>query len=259
MIGIFDSGMGGLTVAMAIRERAPLADFVYFADLANMPFGEKSEEELLHITKHAIQFLMDHGATEIVAACNSVSMLASGLRSEIHIPIMEMSEPTVCALAQDHPQPLLVKEESLPSILVVATEATVRSGMYARAFAAQGIKIESMAIPVLASAIERDASRMELREIILPAVKYAITMNAKTLVLGCTQYPFARSLFEEMFFEQNYFIEVFDPADAVAEEVVSQFDVRGRGEQTFFVSKSSEVFDRSVREFFSSKSLISIP
>lgn len=249
MIGIFDSGMGGLTVARAIRTHAPLADFVYFGDLKYMPFGEKTEKELLHITKHAIQFLMNHGATEIVAACNSVSMLASGLRSEIQIPLIEMSEPTVRTLA-DRPS---------NSILVVATEATVRSEMYVRAFAVRGIRIDSMAIPKLASAIERNASRAELREIMLPAVEHAIFTNVKTLVLGCTQYPFVRSVFEEMFFEQNYLIELFDPADAVAEEVVSRFDVQGNGGQTFFLSKSSEIFDQSIHSLFDADRSILIP
>ncbi|OGL98718.1 hypothetical protein A2318_03855 [Candidatus Uhrbacteria bacterium RIFOXYB2_FULL_45_11] len=249
MIGIFDSGQGGLTVARAIRARAPLADFVYFGDLANMPFGEKSEEELLQITKHAIQFLIDHGATEIVAACNSVSMLASGLRSEIGIPMIEMSEPTVHALG-DRPS---------DSIFLVATEATVRSGMYANAFRAQGIKIESCAIPELASAIERDASRMDLRKIILPAVEKAIAINAKTFVLGCTQYPFVQSLFEELFFAHEYSIKLFDPAHAVADVVVSQFDVQGSGQQTFFLSKPSSVFDRMSRSLFDAKSSILIP
>ena len=74
MIGIFDSGVGGLNVASAIRKHAPRADFVYFGDLANAPFGPKSSDELFGITLRAMQFLREQGADEIVAACNSVSV-----------------------------------------------------------------------------------------------------------------------------------------------------------------------------------------
>ena len=240
MIGIFDSGVGGLTVASAIRKQSPSADFVYFGDLANMPFGEKSEAELLEITKSAMKFLIEHGATEIVAACNSVSMYVPALRSEVNVPLIEMSAPTVNALI----------DRTSISIFVVATAATVRSQLYDRAFAEKGIEINSMAIPELASAIEADLSNEEIKKIITSAVDRAIELNAKTLVLGCTQYPFARSSFEECFRLRGYQIELFDPADAVASAVVSQFDTNGKGKQTFFVSKPSPVFDTYVDRLF---------
>lgn len=249
MIGIFDSGIGGLTVASAIRAQAPQADLVYFADLAHMPFGAKSEEELLEITRNAIRFLREHGATEIVAACNSVSLLVSGLRSEIDVPLIEMSEPTVGKIA-DPSLPPLGRGGERARIMIVATEATVRSRMYEEAFLKKGIETVSVAIPELASAIERDASADELRRIIQPAVDHAITSKIKTLVLGCTQFPFARSVFVSAFLEKEYQIELFDPANAVAIEVVSKFDVNGTGLQMFYTSKSSDVFDRQVKNIF---------
>ena len=246
MLGIFDSGMGGLTVAAAIARISPAVDFVYFGDLANMPFGAKSESELLEITKHAIKFLTDHGATEIVAACNSVSMYVHELRLQNEFSMNEMSEPTTRALS-------LCKSGS---VLVCATEATVRSKLYEHAFAEKGIEVMSMAIPELASMIERNATMEELKSIIRPVVDYAILMNAKTLVLGCTQYPFAKSIFEKLFQSQNYEIEIFDPAEAVADEVIKRFDQKGTGIQKFFLSKDSMVFRDTVEKLFSCEVIV---
>jgi glutamate racemase len=240
MIGIFDSGIGGLTVASAIRKQAPNAELMYFADFAHMPFGKKTEQELLEITKNAIQFLSDHGATEIVAACNSVSLLVSGLRSEIPIPLIEMSESTVNALS----------DQQSGSVMIVATEATVRSKMYETAFLKKGIETTSLSIPELASAIEREAPLNELRALIQPSIDQAILLNCKTLVLGCTQFPFARHVFEQLFQERSYVMHVFDPADAVAKEVVSRFQIRGAGTQQFYLSKASLLFDQQVKRMF---------
>lgn len=249
MIGIFDSGVGGLTVASAIRKLAPRADLVYFGDLANMPFGEKSETELLLITKNAIQFLIEHGATEIVAACNSISLLATSLQSEMNIPLIEMSEPTVRSVLYDD------KNTDRKHILVVATEATVKSEMYKRAFDEYNIMNTSIAVPKLAPAIERFVSDDELRMIILPIVEQAISIRATTLLLGCTQYPFAKSLFQEIFHSYHYVIEIFDPSLVVAEVVMDRFNINGEGSQTFFTSKPSVVFDTYVRTLFKEKNL----
>ena len=240
--------MGGLTVAAAMMRKSTMVDFVYFGDLANMPFGAKSESELLDISKHAIEFLADHGATEIVAACNSVSMYVPELRLQNELPMIEMSEPTTRALSSC----------KSGSILVCATQATVRSKLYERAFAEKGIEIESMAIPELASAIERNASTEELKSIIRPAVDYAIAMNANTLVLGCTQYPFAKSVFEELFRWHHYDIVLFDPAEAVADEVMTRFEQQGKGDRYFFLSKDSNVFRETVSRLFGSHAVVTV-
>lgn len=240
MIGIFDSGIGGLTVASVIRKCAPKADIIYFGDLANMPFGAKSETELLEITKNAMTFLCDHGATEIVAACNSVSLSVSNLRSEFALPLIEMSEPTVRALS----------DRKSGSVMVVATDATVRSNMYQDAFLQKGIKIHAYAISELASAIERNAPESELKDIIQPAVHEAIKNNIKTLVLGCTQFPFTRSVFQAGFDEQSYQIELFNPADAVAQTVVETFFLEGNGTSLFYTTKRTPMFERTVKQLF---------
>ena len=144
----------------------------------------------------------------------------------------------------------------MDAILVAATEATVRSRMYEQAFADRGMMIHSIVISELASAIERNATKEELRKIIQPTIEYAIALKCKTLIFGCTQFPFARSVFETLFFERAYPIHLFDPADAIAKEVLNQFSVKGKGEQEFFTSKASVIFDEHVRTRFGSSQFI---
>jgi len=244
MIAIFDSGIGGLTVAAALQKQAPQADFVYVGDLAHAPFGPKSQDELFGITLKAIQFLRSQGADEIVAACNSVSvsvirpmMEAFGM-TDTHM--IEMVGPTVRTLAHLQPK----------KILVLATEATVRSGMYEQAFQSFGLEAQSFAIPTLASAIEEERRVQEIQTIIEPAIKKAIEIQADTLVFGCTHYPFVKDVFENRFTSLGVPMHLFDPSHAVAQEVLSKFFVNGRGEHKFYTSKSSSVFSETVKRLF---------
>ena len=252
MIGIFDSGIGGLTVAQAIRRQAPQADLLYFGDTANAPYGPKSKEELFSLTLQAMCFLKRKGVTDFVAACNSLSV------SVIHpfidlfgvqpIRLIEMVGPTAKALRQ----------HSSGKIMVIATQATVQSGMYERIFLRQGLHVELMSAPALAYAIEQGEKEEKLRAIIEPLVQATIQAQAKTLVFGCTHYPLVRSLFAEAFLRCGVQIELFDPSSAVADEVVQAFDVRGSGLNTFFISKESQNFRATVLSLFGSKIKIEV-
>jgi glutamate racemase len=244
MIGIFDSGIGGLTVAYALRAQNPNADFVYFGDLRNAPFGPKSSEELFGITLRAMKFLREQGADEIVAACNSVSvsvirplMDAFGIQAT---NVIEMVGPAARALKLRAPK----------NILVIATEATVRSGIYEQTFSENGLHAAMMAIPELASAIEQGRPESEIEHIILPVVDRVSKEGIDTLVFGCTHYPFVRNVFERLFAERGVEVELFDPAEAVANEVVTLFQMHGQGKQLFLISKDSLVFQETVKRLF---------
>ncbi len=244
MIGIFDSGIGGLTVASAIRKKAPDADFVYFGDIANMPYGSRGNEELFRLTMRALFFLRAQGAIDYVAACNSVSVTViqplMDLLGVQRSRIIEMVGPASDAL----------KRMTTGPILVAATEATVRSGIYEHALGRQGLTIEMIACPQLASAIEEGQSAQNIYQLIKPVVVKAININASTLVFGCTQYPFARSIFESAFASENYLIDLFDPSDAVAQKVIATCELSGNGLNTFFVSKNSMIFTATVLRLF---------
>lgn len=231
MIGIFDSGSGGLTVLKEIRKRLPKVDIVYFGDIKNAPYGTKTQEELIKLTAAAIELLKARGATHIVSACNSVS--AALAVSNAPKDMIEMIEPTVASL-----------KDSSAKILLVATPATINAEIYQSAFQAIGKDIQTLAIPELAGAIEFGASDVEIEKIVSDVLAQVDQDGFDTLILGCTHYPFARSAFEKVLLG----VAVIDPAVAVAERVATQFAEEGSGATHFLISKDSEPFRRRVGE-----------
>ncbi len=238
MIGIFDSGVGGLTVLRAIREYLPSADVVYFGDTKNAPYGERSREELSALTVAGIKLLQDHAADKIVSACNSVSAsLAVSLFDAFDIApshLIEMVGPTVSALRRTEAR-----------IAVCATPATINSGIYADAFRMIGKDIKSIAIPKLAGAIEFGAQDEEIERIVSDAFE---DKDLDVLVLGCTHYPLAMSAFSKALPD----VKLFDPADAVALRAKKQFwpQEAAEGKTRFLISKDSEHFRALASKMF---------
>lgn len=241
MIGIFDSGSGGLTVLREIRKRMPSADVLYFGDIANAPYGEKSREELSRLTINAIQVLQARGATSIVSACNSVSAsLAISLFDALEIEpqhLIEMVGPTVSYF----------KNFKRP-ILLAATPATIDSEIYQSAFRMLGIKIDTVAISKLAGAIEFGLPQADQERLIAAAFASIDTAKYGAIILACTHYPLARAAFTRVFGR----VPIFDPAEAVAERVKKQLWPQevGDGKLRFLVSKDTEQFRARVVELF---------
>lgn len=242
MIGIFDSGQGGLSVARAIRAQFPSCDILYFGDTKNAPYGEKSADELAKLTVEGLTLLHSHGAGSIVSACNSVSTsLAVSLLDAFELEpnqVIEMVGPTVAHF-----------KHSNARILLVATTATVRSGIYQNAFKMVGKDIDAIAIPNLAGAIERGADKGEIDGIIRASLAGAPFQNYDALILGCTHYPFVADSFKEFVGDA---IAIFDPGDAVAARVLKRFWPREVGNSTtrFLVSADSAPFRARVAELF---------
>lgn len=241
MIGVFDSGVGGLTVLRELRRAMPQADFVYFGDTRNAPYGPRPHYELVQFTVAAMQLLLSRGATAVVSACNSVSA-AMALADTGTFPLsedhlMEMVGPTVDALAG-----------SPDRILLAATEATVRAGIYQDGFAVRGKEIETVSIPRLAGMIEAGASAGEVHSCIETALApYAGGYD--TLVLGCTHYPLVEGAFRGVVGDA---VRVFDPAAAVATATAARFsgEASGHGALRFLISKDSLVFRRLAPDLF---------
>lgn len=248
MIGIFDSGMGGLTVLKAIREEMPSIDVLYFGDTGNAPYGSKSREEISKLTIQAIQILRTRGARSIVSACNSVSasMTVSlfdtfALSSDY---LIEMVGPTVSYF-----------RESSARILLCATPATIKSSMYQDGFEMIGKDVETFAIPDLAGAIERGDSDEELERIIQISLQSIMLADFDVLILACTHYPLATHLFQKVLKELSpkETLHIFDPAIAVAERVKKQLWPRetADGKMTFLLSQDSEPFREYATKLFS--------
>ncbi|MEK7613574.1 MAG: aspartate/glutamate racemase family protein [Patescibacteria group bacterium] len=242
MIGIFDSGSGGLTVLRAIRKEMPSANIVYFADLAHAPYGSKSRGELTLLTLSAIERLQTFGASRVVSACNSVSasLVVSLYDTLFETPnaLVEMVGPTVSAF-----------RGSNKKILLCATEATIHSEMYQNGFRMIGEEIQSLAIPLLAGAIESGTSHSEIKEIIRRSLEGVSIHDITTVILACTHYPLAIKQFQECLPPS---VVLYDPAVAVARRVKKWWWPQevGDGSMTFLLSKDSLVFREFLADFF---------
>lgn len=242
MIGIFDSGSGGLTVLKAIRDRLPSANILYFGDIANAPYGSKSHEELTALTIHAVSLLHERGARSIVSACNSTSAtLAVSLLEALGMEpahLIEMVGPTVAFLRSTDER-----------LLVCATSATVRASMYQHAFRLVGKEVEALAIPDLAGAIEFGESDERMRDIIREAFGGIDLSRFDALLLACTHYPLVMPLFREVLGER---IILLDPSFIVAERVEKEFWPReaGEGMLSLVISKDSPRFRSLVAHLF---------
>lgn len=242
MVGVFDSGSGGLTVLRAIRNELPSCDVVYFGDIAHAPYGSKSQEELAQYVAQGLSLLRARGADKLVSACNTASAsLALSMYDAFDMEpgsIIEMVGPTVGYF-----------KESNKRIVLCATPATVRAGIYQTAFALVGQNITAVPIEGLASAIEFAEGTQRQREVIKGAFKDVDWAGVDMLILACTHYPLALEVFREIV---PAHVEIFDPAVAVAGRAIRQFwpqEVRD-GKTTFLISKDSKPFRELVAKLF---------
>lgn len=246
MIGIFDSGSGGLTVLKEIIARLPQADFVYFGDLRNAPYGEKTPEELGALTVLGMQRLLSEGATQIVSACNSVSsnivMPMFDILDIKPVDIIEMVGPTVRAF----------REKRNRKVLIVGTTATLRSGIYQNGFLALGMEVIAKPIPFLAGAIEEGTSPAGIRGMIANVLEKE-KGNFDTIILACTHYPLVWNIFRDIVGDE---VEIFNPAVVVAEETAKRFSESGESRLRFVISKDSQFFRQKVKEIFGSDGYI---
>jgi glutamate racemase len=212
-IGIFDSGVGGLTVYRALHERLPNERFVYLGDTARVPYGTKS---LATVERYAVEnsrFLAAHGIKLLVVACNTASALAlPAIRSAIKVPVMGVIEPGSRAA---------VEVAQGANIGVIATEATVQSHAYAKAIASMGAtgQVIERACPLFVSLAEEGWSYSDVTRIV--ARDYLSEFHNTTLgalVLGCTHYPILRDVISETVGRE---VTLIDSGEATARDVES--------------------------------------
>lgn len=186
MIGVFDSGIGGLTVARALRTAVPSARIVYFGDVARMPFGNKSAATVTQYAREISGYLVARGARLIVVACNTASAVAAeALRRELSIPVFDVISPAVrAALALPH----------VRSIGVLGTRGTVQSGAYQRAIRAAGsARVQAVACPMFVPLVEEGyAGTAEGRAIVRRTLRSLAAARLDAAILGCTHYPLLR-------------------------------------------------------------------
>lgn len=211
LIGIFDSGVGGLSVLREIHALLPAQPVLYFADQGHVPYGSRQIEEVRAFARGITRYLLGQGAQLIVIACNTASVAALKiLRDEFpQIPFVGM-EPAVKPAA----------EQSLSrKIGILATEATFQTAMYASVVDrfAHGVTLMEDPCPGLVSQIEKgNLAGKETRAILTRALEPMVNAGVDTIVMGCTHYPFVIPLIHELAGSQ---LRIIDPAPAVARQV----------------------------------------
>ncbi len=243
MIGIFDSGSGGLTVLQAIRAQAPQADILYLGDIANMPYGQRDAKDLERLTFAMMRLLRTRGATTLVSACNSIS--ASVIRPMFELlgirdaGVIEMVGPAMRA----------VVGRAFRRIVVLATPATAASGLYQRGGEEAGLDVQVVTSPTLAALVERGEEGEALQSEIERLVKATVVLLPDAVILGCTHYPFVRERLEESLARQGCRASVLDPAPAVALEAVMHHGIRGTGKIEILITAESAPFRSRVAGF----------
>ncbi len=255
VIGVFDSGFGGLTVLKALLARLPEARFVFLGDTARLPYGSKSRRTIARYAAESAQFLVnEQGAEFLVIACNTASALAlDAIKEAVDVPVLGVIEPGAAAAAANS----LTK-----NVMVIATEATVASHAYAAACRARGLHGVEKACPLLVPLVEEgwidhpvteEVVRIYLKELLDEARQNG--QNPDTLVLGCTHYPLLRPVFERVLVELTgpSGVRVIDSAEATAAEAArlvletGGFGLLGDGEAPriqCFATDSVEKFER---------------
>jgi len=191
MIGIFDSGIGGMTVVRAVEQLLPHHSLLYFGDTARTPYGTKSDETIINYSLRNCEFLLKKGAKLIIIACNSASSVATKrLREEFNVPVLEVIQPA----AQK-----AIAHSSSGRIGIIGTKATIRSGIYDKTITAlrPGSHVFSQPCPLLVPLVEEGwintrETKMILRRYLHPFKDKQID----TLILGCTHYPLLKDLIQ---------------------------------------------------------------
>ena len=209
-VGVFDSGIGGLSVLREIRQRLPHEDILYFADSAHCPYGPRPEDEIRDLTVYATTFLVKKGCKLIVIACNTASAMSlSPLREVFAVPIVGL-EPAFKPAAQ---------QTRNGKVGILATEATLRgrSLLNLRERFGKEIQVIALSCPGLVEAIESgDTEGPEVESLLACCLSPLIEAHVDTLVLGCTHYPFVWDVISKL---MGGHVTIIDSGAAVARQV----------------------------------------
>ncbi len=241
-IGVFDSGVGGLTVLKQLVSHIPAAEYLYFGDTARLPYGSKSAETVARFAIEAANFLQDRGIDMLVVACNTATALAlPAIRDAVRVPVEGVVEPGAEAAAT---------ASRRKNVVVIATEATIRSHAYLQALEQRGIKVREKACPLFVPLIEEGWIDHPVTERVaheyLDQFFHDFESGPDALVLGCTHYPLIKPILRSV---APWRVEIVDSAESTARAVachlgVKQTEVPARTAISYFATDSVERFKR---------------
>jgi glutamate racemase len=250
-IGIFDSGIGGMTVAQSIRKALPHESFVYFGDTAHLPYGDKSPESIRHYASRIAHFLLDKKCKAVVIACNTASAHAYKTVVDVcgpNVPVINVIDPVTEYISAHYQK---------QKIGVIGTKGTIASRVYANRIGKlnSSIQVISNATPLLAPMIEEGFYNNTISQTIINS--YLSKPNFKgieALVLACTHYPLIRKEVEHFFKKK---VEIIDNGEVAAlrlKKVLEEKDLlhpkKSAPKDVFVVSDFTEAFEKSTKLFF---------
>ena len=244
-VGVFDSGVGGLTVAREISRQLPNENIVYFGDTARVPYGSKSQNTIIRFSEQIIRFLKTKQVKAIVIACNTVSALAlDAVRDEFDVPVMGVVIPGARAA---------VEATKNRKVGVIGTDATVQSGMYTKIIQGMDPQVEvvekacPLFVPLVEEGFKEHAVTQEIIEYYLESMR---SSDIDAMILGCTHYPLLRSKIRSYMGEK---IQIVNPAYETAMDLKKLLAERGmendgsteqHSRYSFYVSDAAEKFRR---------------
>lgn len=246
-IGIFDSGVGGLSVYRHLSELMPKERYVYYADTQNLPYGNKSGDEILFLTLQAVDWLCRQGCKLIIIACNSASAYSlTTLRIRCRIPIVGLvpAVKPACEMSQTR------------QIALLATQATLQGQLLAEVIhevaTSKGITVHKHFEPMLVPWVESGmAINHHVADLLIKQTQAWYQQGVDILVLGCTHYPFFRQFLQDWIDEQHITMTLLDSGAAIAQRVKSLLDCFG-------ISADGDVLDEPLT-FYASDLTDNVP
>ncbi len=252
-IGIFDSGIGGLTVANAIHRLLPNETLIYFGDTANLPYGDKAPESIREYSVKIADYLLEQNCKMIVIACNTASAIAyETVKKQVgrKAIVVDVINPVVTEVSA---------MKKVKNVGVIGTRATIRSNAYALRIEAKNpsMKVSSLATPLLAPMIEEGFFNNKIsRTIINSYLSRPKIKKVDALILACTHYPLIKPEIVE-YYKGN--ITIVDSADIVARHVkdlLAESNLLNSGKANkhrFYISDFTKSFEESTKIFFKGK------
>lgn len=247
-IGVLDSGVGGLSVLSQLKVAMPNANYIYFGDTKNMPYGTKTAEEIFKYTKNILNFFLEKNVRNVVFACNTTSAIAYD-----RLKIEFSDKLKIFPLIQTVAKSAIAGLDDDDCLAIMATKATINSKKYEEEIKKYNSKIKVIGIDctgfveIVENRLYQEKKSLDL---INEKLKSAKENNAKRIVLGCTHYPYLLDILKTQF---N--VEYFNPAQVLAQHVKDNINLINcnNSEIKFFASKNPDEFKLSAKMFFDIK------
>jgi glutamate racemase len=249
-IGIFDSGIGGLTVANAIAKELPNEDFIYFGDTAHLPYGDKSQDTIRYYSLRIAKFLLDKNCKMVVVACNSASTAANSVLLEFfqdRTHFINVVDPLVNACVT----------LKLSKVGIIATKATISSGVYQKQLKEkqENLKVHAKATPLFVPMIEEGFVHNNISQSIIENyLDDEGFNNMNALLLACTHYPLIKNSIQEYLGPNIKVLESSEVAAKAVRKTLEENDLLNpkteKGDHKFYVSDLTESFAQTAQHFY---------